>query len=239
MKDDIEACRRICNHLQANPKDIFDDRFAFLSMFAEWIQNWKLNNDNDAEDGPPRPPPQESHLAVPPYNPNCKDTDERSKFAKYALANVQSNEPMLALQNYKYAIHHEPSAMLYAARGNVCYKMEEYGAAIKHCDAAENINGNCSSLYKVRGKAKMALKDYNGAVKDFNKYQQLDFSEEVNTLIKQCQSNDKRVDSVHDLLTDDFFKNNDVLKKAEKILRNPTQLSALMANPVIKQMLQK
>lgn len=87
-----------------------------------------------------------------------------------------------ALKLYTEAIKNNPSGILYASRAQVLVDMKKPNAAIRDADHAVKIAPDSAKGYKIRGKAKRLLGDYENALKDIQTGQKLDWDENNNKL---------------------------------------------------------
>lgn len=71
---------------------------------------------------------------------------------------------------------------VYYLRGINKYMLSEYDEAISDFDTVLLLNSNYSDAYLYRAKSKKALKNYWGAMKDYNKAKDQNFSQTVTSL---------------------------------------------------------
>lgn len=83
-----------------------------------------------------------------------------------------------ALEKYTAAIlAAPPSALLYANRANVLYKLQRYRAAERDCNEALKENPDSAKALRIRGKVRKELGQYAEALHDLSASQQIDFDE--------------------------------------------------------------
>ena len=82
-----------------------------------------------------------------------------------------------AVELYTTALGLMPSPLTFAKRAECYLKLSKPNAAVRDCDAALKLNPDSAKSYKVRGKAKRLLGDYEAAVKDLGTGQNADFDE--------------------------------------------------------------
>ena len=225
IKSDISACKRICEYVLNNPSSIHEKCFDFLD---EFVQKMSIAQDDD-EEAPPDPERQTD------VDTTSNDIDKRNVYVSSAVACIKNNDLTGALNNYEQAICCAPSAMLYAAKGNIFLKLEQHDAAIADCNTAQWLNSNCAVLYKVRGKAYMAKHDYKKALENFNEHQAIDFSDEIKELQTTCEMQTK-VDETNGL--EAMLKNGELMKMAQNIMQDKNAMNSLMSNPMLQQMMQ-
>jgi len=119
------------------------------------------------------------------------------------LANQTKGEAMSALREKRYqdsiglftkAIKNNPaSGILYASRGQALLEMKKPNAAIRDCDVAIKIAPDSAKPYKVRGRARRALGNYEEALKDIQLGQKLDWDDGTHKFESELKL---RVDSI-------------------------------------------
>ena len=79
-----------------------------------------------------------------------------------------------AITLYTKALTLMPSPLTFAKRAECYLKISKPNAAIRDCDAALKLNPDSAKSYKVRGKARRMLGDYEAALKDLGTGQNID-----------------------------------------------------------------
>ncbi len=69
------------------------------------------------------------------------------------------------------------------------FKNGNFYKAIANLLEIYQVDSNNKDCIIYIGKAKLALKDYKGALLDFKKYKELESTDEIKTLIKTCEKN--------------------------------------------------
>ena len=114
------------------------------------------------------------------------ESDELNKFLKIYEINgdLDRLEKILEYLNK----NHKDNKNLFL-QGILKFKNGEFYDAISNfLEVYEDDNQNKDCILYL-GKAKLELKDYKNALIDFKKYKELDFSDEVEKLIKTCEEN--------------------------------------------------
>merc|ERR1712087_359591 len=72
-----------------------------------------------------------------------------------------------------------PSAMMISKRAELLLKMKRPKAAASDASAALDINPDSGKAYKIRGKARRYIGDYEGAKADLDQAQKIDYDDGV------------------------------------------------------------
>jgi len=80
--------------------------------------------------------------------------------------------------------HNGSSAPLYASRGQFYLKLKKPASAIRDAEVALRINPDSATAYRVRGRARALLGEWENAVADLNAANSRDYDPDVNDLIK-------------------------------------------------------
>jgi suppressor of tumorigenicity protein 13 len=99
-----------------------------------------------------------------------------------------------AINFYTEAILLNPSALLYAKRGQAFIKLNKPNAAIRDCDRALQLNPDSASGYKFRGRAYRLLGDWEKAAKDLRQACKLDYDEQTDEWLKEVTPNAKKIE---------------------------------------------
>lgn len=152
--------------------------------------------------------PEDNDSPLENGNETTEVTDEM-----FEIANDKKVEAMNAYREKKYqdavdlytqAIKNNPnSGILYASRAQVLLDMKKPKASIRDCDQAIRIAPDSAKGYKVRGKARRLIGQYDSALKDIQTGQKLDWDENSNKLESELKprvdiinGNKKRKDEV-------------------------------------------
>lgn len=110
-----------------------------------------------------------------------QDTQNSIKGAGVEL--LEDGDKKGALAKYSEAIMvGAPSALMVCKRAEILLKLKRAKAAAKDATAAIEINPDSAKGYKLRGKARRYMGDYEGAAADLNKSQAQDFDDDVHDL---------------------------------------------------------
>jgi len=109
-----------------------------------------------------------------------------------------------ALNLYTQAIKNNPhSGILYASRAQVFLDMKKPNAAIRDCEIAIRIAPDSAKGYKIRGRARKSIGQYDTALRDIQTGQKLDWDEASHKLESELKprvdiivANKKRKDEV-------------------------------------------
>lgn len=235
---DIEACNRICTFVLDNPEVIHENKLSFLKTFVDVM---KPSSIYSSDEEPPEIDVEiklEDTYDVPIYNANSDRHDEKNVEVDNALDFLKSNDFQKTLICYANAIKLAPTAKLFVERGNVCMKCEKIHAAIAHYNEAEVVNPNFAPIFKQRGLANIKLENYTAAIKDLQKFQELDYDDEIEATIQECKKKDGETSASSFESIGDLFNNPEIMKAAQNVASNPDTLNQFLSNPMLKTMME-
>ncbi|KAL7098298.1 hypothetical protein ACP275_09G007700 [Erythranthe tilingii] len=132
-------------------------------------------------------------------DPSVEVTEENQEAAQ--LSKAKANEAISdgnfieAIDHLTEAITLNPkSAILYASRASVFIKLKKPNAAIRDADAALQINADSAKGYKARGMARAMLGLWEEASRDLHVASNLDFDEEIGSMLKKVEPNAKKIE---------------------------------------------
>lgn len=152
--------------------------------------------------------PEDNDAPLETGNPDAEVTDEMMDIANdvkiEAMNAFREKKYQESLDLYTKAIKNNPhSGILYASRAQVLLDMKKPISCIRDCDQAIKIAPDSAKGYKVRGKAKRLIGQYEAALKDIQTGQKLDWDESSNKLETELKpridiiiGNKKRKDEV-------------------------------------------
>ena len=163
----------------------------------------------DVDDGEPFPPM---------YNPDSgmEDFEAAGNYKQEAadlLAEGKLNE---SLEKFTAAVlAAPPSALLYANRATVLYKLQRYRAAERDCNEALKENPDSAKALRTRGKVRKELQMWDEALSDLSASQQIDFDE--NTVEDLKFLAEKRLEHEKQAASERIQQEDRLRKKAEEI----------------------
>jgi len=117
----------------------------------------------------------------PPFPPMYESGDDFDKAAdlKMEASDLKgAGNYAGAVEKYTEAIlAAEPSPLVYANRADCLLRLNRPRAAVRDCDAALAINPDSAKALRIRGRARKALGEYEGSLKDLSASQTIDFDE--------------------------------------------------------------
>lgn len=114
----------------------------------------------------------------PPLYESGEDFDKAGDLKMEAADLVSGGDYEGALEKYNAAVlSAPPSALLYANRATTLLKLDRPRAAERDCNEALQENPDSAKALRVRGKARKALGQWEGALHDLSASQQIDFDE--------------------------------------------------------------
>ncbi|BAT72613.1 TPR repeat-containing thioredoxin TDX HSP70-interacting protein [Vigna angularis] len=127
-------------------------------------------------------------------DPSVEVTEENMNAAQLAKSKavdaISEGNLDEALDQLTEAILLNPqSAILYATRASVFVKLKKPNAAIRDADTALKINPDSAKGYKVRGMSRAMLGLWEEAASDLHVASNLDFDEELSTVLKKVEPN--------------------------------------------------
>lgn len=109
-----------------------------------------------------------------------EEQDQQNKIKGEGAELLEDGDKEGALAKYTAAIMvGAPSALMLAKRAEILLKLKRPKAAAADATAAIGINPDSAKAYKLRGKARRYLGDYEGAVADLNSSQKQDYDDGV------------------------------------------------------------
>jgi suppressor of tumorigenicity protein 13 len=122
----------------------------------------------------------------PPFPPiyvaegGSEDYETASSLKQEAAALVSDGNLDGALEKFTAAVlAAPPSALLYANRATVLYKLQRYRAAERDCNEALKENPDSAKALRIRGKTRKELGMWDEALHDLSASQQIDFDEDT------------------------------------------------------------
>lgn len=107
-----------------------------------------------------------------------------------AITALNDGELNTAVDLFTEAIKLNPrQAAFYAKRAQAYISMKKLKAAIHDCDKATDLNPNSALGFKLRGKARKMLGQWEESYKDLGKACQIDFDDDANEMMKQVKPN--------------------------------------------------
>jgi len=158
------------------------------------------------EDAVEEPQPEDLELITHDTDVPLENGDESKEVSDemFETANNKKMEGMEALREKKFqdsinafteAIKNNPhSGILYASRAQALLEDKKPNAAIRDTEIAIRIAPDSAKGYKIRGRARRVLGQYENALRDIQKGQQLDWDESTNKLEAELKP---RVEIIH------------------------------------------
>lgn len=131
---------------------------------------WPVGEAEDAEPLPPADGPDLSDEAVDKQNALKQESAEKLEDGDKAGALAKLTEAMMV---------GKPTAMMICKRGELLLKLKRPNAAAIDATAALAINPDSGKAFKIRGKARRYMGDYQGALDDLNQAQKIDYDDGV------------------------------------------------------------
>lgn len=128
---------------------------------------------NAGSDEPPFPPV---------YAPDggSEDFETASNLKQEAAVLLSDGNVEGALEKYTAAVlAAPPSALLYANRATVLFKLQRYRAAERDCNEALKENPDSAKALRIRGKTRKELGMWDEALHDLSASQQIDYDEDT------------------------------------------------------------
>ncbi|XP_059639998.1 FAM10 family protein At4g22670-like [Cornus florida] len=132
-------------------------------------------------------------------DPSVEVTEENLDASQEAKAQgmeaISEGKLEEAIEHLTRAILLNPnSAIMYAARAGVYIKMKKPNAAIRDASAALEINPDSAKGHKSRGMARAMLGQWEEAAKDLHLASNLDYDEEISSVLKKVEPNARKID---------------------------------------------
>ncbi len=103
----------------------------------------------------------------------AKHSDSTDALYSRALAYFRKELYDQAIVDLSEVIKVNPNVEVYSLRAESYLKKEQYDAALSDCEKAIELNPDFALAYRTRGFVRKAKKDFDGAISDFNKFQEL------------------------------------------------------------------
>jgi len=122
-------------------------------------------------------------MKLDPDNAKCRNAikivNRQEEFKEKGNAAFKANRNEEAVKHYTAGIDLDPynktlSATLYANRAACYLKLKQFAEAVADCNKALQLNDGYAKAYLRRGEAKMEMGEYDEAIRDFNRTDQLD-----------------------------------------------------------------
>jgi len=156
---------------------------------------------------------------LPIYDPsNSTDDDfEKASALKMEGSDLKSaGDYEKAVEKYSAAIvAAPPSALLYANRADCLYRLERYNEAIRDCDEAVKLNPDSAKALRIRGRAKKATENYEGALQDLSASQAIDYDDQAAEDLRFCT--EKHNEMLDSSAKERIKKEDSLRKRAEEI----------------------
>lgn len=154
----------------------------------------------------------------PIYNPEggMEDFEAAGNLKQEAADLLAEGNLDGALEKYNAAVlAAPPSALLYANRAIVLYKLQRYRAAERDCNEALKENPDSAKALRTRGKVRKELMMWDEALGDLSASQQIDFDE--NTVEDLKFLTEKRLEHEKQAASERIQQEERLRKKAEEI----------------------
>jgi suppressor of tumorigenicity protein 13 len=154
----------------------------------------------------------------PIYNPDggMEDFEAAGSYKQEAADLLAEGNVDGALEKYTAAVlAAPPSALLYANRATVLYKLQRYRAAERDCNEALKENPDSAKALRTRGKVRKELMMWEDALSDLSASQQIDFDE--NTVEDLKFLTEKRLEHEKQAASERIQQEERLRKKAEEI----------------------
>jgi suppressor of tumorigenicity protein 13 len=162
-----------------------------------------------------------SEEGFPPiYSPEgrMEDYEMAGTYKQEAADLVSEGNFNDALEKYTQAVlSAPPSALLYANRATVLYKLQNYRAAERDCNEALKENPDSAKALRTRGKVRKELMMWEEALSDLSASQRIDFDESTVDDLKFLT--EKRLESEKQAASERIHQEERLRKKAEDIKR--------------------
>mmetsp|Transcript_24355 Transcript_24355/g.45053 ORF Transcript_24355/g.45053 Transcript_24355/m.45053 type:complete len:461 (-) Transcript_24355:34-1416(-) len=120
----------------------------------------------------------EGEPPFPPMYETGDDFDKASNLKMEASDLKGAGDYAGAVEKYSAAIvAAEPSPLLYANRADCLLRLNRPRAAVRDCDAALALNPDSAKALRIRGRARKALGEYEGSLKDLSASQTIDYDD--------------------------------------------------------------
>ena len=152
----------------------------------------------------------------PPLYESGEDFDKATEHKMQASDLKMEGKLEEALQEYTLAIQAaQPSALLYANRATILFKLQKYKAAERDCSEALKENPDSAKALRVRGLARKEMGLYEEARHDLSESQTIDFDENTIEALKEVTQKVLEIEKekVHEKLE----KEAKLRKRAEEI----------------------
>lgn len=127
--------------------------------------------------------------------PTEEESDQADEFRGKGAKAYSGGEYEDAINFYTQAILLNPThALYYAKRAQAFLKLNKPNAAIRDCDRAMQLNPDCASAYKFRGRANRLLGNWELAAKDLRQACKLDYDDEADDWLKEVTPNAKKIE---------------------------------------------
>ena len=88
------------------------------------------------------------------------------------------------------------SATTLAKRADCLLKLDRPRGAASDCTAALSVNPDSARAYKIRGRARRKIPDYEGAAADFGQAQRIDFDPDVRPDLVYCSTRAAKIRAI-------------------------------------------
>jgi len=169
-----------------------------LSDKDEWTGTGFADNGDEHAQDESTPPEPASKLPPPPplYTPSITEDFDKAGAAKSEASQLKSEGKYdEALEKYTEAITvAPPSALLYANRADVLYRLKRYQHAVRDCDEAIKLNPDSAKALRIRGRSKKQLGEWEQARQDLSASQAIDFDDVAADDLKFVQEKVKDIE---------------------------------------------
>lgn len=111
-----------------------------------------------------------------------------------AMAQLSEGNAEKAVELFTEAIKLNPTALLYAKRGQAYLKLQKPNACIRDCTKALELNPDSAAAYKFRGRAYRLIGEWEKAAKDLRQACNIDFDEQTDEWLKEVTPNAKKIE---------------------------------------------
>lgn len=139
---------------------------------------------------------EEDVAAFPPMYETGDDMDKATTYKMEASDLKNEGDYQGALEKFNLAITSAPpSAMLLANRGDILFRLNQFKASVRDCDAALEKNPDSAKALRTRGKSFKSLGEYEKARKDLSAAQMIDYDDGAAEALKFVTEKMKEIES--------------------------------------------
>lgn len=224
---DIKIAEKVCRHVVEN-KYLYDkEEYKWLKEICNHFNNNKdSSDDEDDEDVPPMCDFAANEIMMTPENDLMSLKNKMKQFTNecmYEKAYEISNK----------IIELEPTALAYANRAELSFMNGNIKNTITDCKKALSVHPECAKALKTQAMVHINQKEWDFAIMNLQKAQNIDFCEETEKILK-CAKEKKSETRRNSNTPKDVLNSPDLMKAAQKMMENPEVMRSaqqMMQNP--------